>query len=302
MPGAPYFSVVMPVFNGQAFLRRSIESVQRQSDADWELIAVDDGSTDGSRDLLERMCRAEPRIKVVAGDASGGPARPRNFGLAAARGEVACFIDQDDEWSAAKLARQRATLESGQYGVVYGDCWVQGLAAEPFRYSERWGPAREGAVLPALIEQDFVPALTIAVPMSVVRAVGDLDETLPGVDDYDYLLRIAFAGYDFGVVDEPIATWHLGEHNFSRQQARQQEQLLRCLRKHQSRDPRYAAVFQQRIEEARRQLFRERLDHFVREPRAEREAATRAMTAAAAIRRPREAMSWLAALARRPTR
>ncbi len=264
---APTFSVVMPVYNGQRFVRRSIGSIQGQTDEDWELVVVDDGSTDGSVDLLRQLGAADSRIRLFHSPSSGGPATPRTIGLREARGEIVCLIDQDDEWLPEKLSRQRAKFADGDFGMVYSDCFVEDSGAERFRYSERWGPMHEGSVAGPLIDNNFVPALTAAIRMSVVREIGGFTPDLDGVDDYDYWLRVAFHGQRFGWVAEPLAVWHLDDHNMSRRNpVRQQLRLYKCYTRLAKRYPAYAADLRRSAARARRSMFDHNLSDLGQRP------------------------------------
>jgi glycosyltransferase involved in cell wall biosynthesis len=101
---APLVTCIVPVFNGAIHLRRAIGSILAQSHSSLQVVAVDDGSHDGSADVLARY---GPRLEVVR-QANAGPAAARNTGVRAARGEFVAFLDQDDWWHPEKTARQLA--------------------------------------------------------------------------------------------------------------------------------------------------------------------------------------------------
>jgi glycosyltransferase involved in cell wall biosynthesis len=104
-----FVSVVMPIYNGQEFLREAIESVLAQSHRDFELVAVDDGSTDESPTILRAFAAADRRLRVIR-QANGGGARARNRALRAARAEWIVNLDQDDVMLPHRLERQLAFL------------------------------------------------------------------------------------------------------------------------------------------------------------------------------------------------
>ena len=108
MSDTPLFSVIVPVFNRAATLPRCLASVWSQSWADWEIVAVDDGSTDGSRAMLE--VQAGPRLRVVAHERNRGVCPARNTGIAAARGEWLVFLDSDDELAGPHALARMAEL------------------------------------------------------------------------------------------------------------------------------------------------------------------------------------------------
>jgi glycosyltransferase involved in cell wall biosynthesis len=124
MSREPCVSVIVIAFNGEAFLAEAIESVLAQDFDDYELLIVDDGSTDGTRRIAEGYRGAHPAmVRVLQHDdgANHGMSAARNLGLAQARGEFIAFLDADDVWAPGKLADQVAILRARpEVGLVYG--------------------------------------------------------------------------------------------------------------------------------------------------------------------------------------
>lgn len=116
---APKVSVVMPVYNAAAFLPTTVASVQAQSFADWELIAVDDGSTDASAQLLAEVAAADLRIRVLKTPGNRGAGVARNLAMDIARGRFVAFLDADDLWHPEKLARHLEWLQAHPAGLSY---------------------------------------------------------------------------------------------------------------------------------------------------------------------------------------
>jgi glycosyltransferase involved in cell wall biosynthesis len=114
MTRPPAVSVVTPVWNAAATLAATVASVQAQSFPDWEMLLVDDGSTDGSRALADRLAAADPRLRVLGQGANTGAAAARNRGIREARGRFIAFLDADDLWRPEKLALQLGALNAGQ--------------------------------------------------------------------------------------------------------------------------------------------------------------------------------------------
>lgn len=115
----PQVSVVMPVYNAAAFVAEAIASVQAQTFRDWELLAVDDGSADTSREVVAAIAAADPRVRLIAAGRNEGPGPARNRGIAAARGRLVAFLDADDLWHPEKLARQIAFMDAGGHALTY---------------------------------------------------------------------------------------------------------------------------------------------------------------------------------------
>ena len=108
--GQPLVSVIMPVYNSFGSLERSVGSVKAQTVSDWELLIVDDCSSDGSYDAALALSREDRRIRVFRTECNSGPAAARNIALENACGRYAAFLDSDDEWLPEKLERQIAFM------------------------------------------------------------------------------------------------------------------------------------------------------------------------------------------------
>jgi glycosyltransferase involved in cell wall biosynthesis len=108
---SPRVSVIMPVFNAARFLHASIASVRAQSLDDWELIAVDDGSSDESLSILHRVAASDSRIKVLTTGGNLGAGGARNRAMDAAQGRWLAFLDADDLWHPDKLDRQLTAMQ-----------------------------------------------------------------------------------------------------------------------------------------------------------------------------------------------
>ncbi|WP_246525078.1 glycosyltransferase family 2 protein [Sphingobium phenoxybenzoativorans] len=119
----PKVSAIIIVLNGERFIREAIESVLAQTYDDWELLVVDDGSTDGTRDIVDAYCSGDARITLLrhADGGNHGMSATRNLGIAKARGDLIAFLDADDFWLPRKLQDQVAILEAEpETAMVYG--------------------------------------------------------------------------------------------------------------------------------------------------------------------------------------
>lgn len=112
-------SIVMPVYNAEAFLEVTVASAQSQTYTDWELIAVDDCSTDKSFALLTRLAQADPRIRPIRQEHNQGAAKARNAGLLNAKGRYLAYLDADDLWQPRKLEKELAFLKQKQAAFVF---------------------------------------------------------------------------------------------------------------------------------------------------------------------------------------
>lgn len=115
----PLISVIMAAYNAEAYIEEAISSVIRQTVSDWELIVLDDGSTDRTFQIMERLGKTDHRIQVYQNAANMGVARTRNAGIERCRGKYVAFLDSDDIWNPDKLEKQVALAESTGAGIVY---------------------------------------------------------------------------------------------------------------------------------------------------------------------------------------
>ncbi|PJX25512.1 hypothetical protein CAP48_05560 [Advenella sp. S44] len=112
-------SIILPTYNSERFISTAIESVLGQTYPDWELVVVDDGSTDQTRFIIESYARRDARIVFIRNSRNSGVAYSRNIGLQYAKGEYIAFIDSDDAWKSQKLAIQYEFMQSSSVQFSY---------------------------------------------------------------------------------------------------------------------------------------------------------------------------------------
>jgi glycosyltransferase involved in cell wall biosynthesis len=207
---APLVSVVMPVYNGRAFLAQAVESVLAQTCQSIELIAVDDGSSDGSADLLAAY---GPPVQVVR-QANAGVSAARNAGIKHAAGKFIAFLDQDDWWLPAKVARQVAFFQSDpRIGLVHTavSYYDEAIRHEVAPQDPKARPERmTGDCYESLLLGNPLVNSSAMVRRSAVDHVGGLDVNIPGntVQDYDLWLRIAKL-YRLAYLPEKVTVFRL---------------------------------------------------------------------------------------------
>jgi glycosyltransferase involved in cell wall biosynthesis len=188
----PEVSVILPTWNRLPLLRRAVASVLAQTHRDFELIVVDDGSTDATRDYLEAI--EDPRVRPVWLEHRGNLTSARSAGLRHVRGDWVAFLDSDDLWLPEKLALQRQRLAAHPtcrwsytgYLVVAAD-----ESPLPAR-SALLGRPVSGHILERLLRFEVaVSVVTMLVQRSLIDEIGGFDETLPVRSDYDFALRLA---------------------------------------------------------------------------------------------------------------
>ncbi|MBD2103241.1 glycosyltransferase [Leptolyngbya sp. FACHB-261] len=184
----PTISVIVPAYNAEQTISETIQSVQQQTFTDFELIVINDGSTDKTLDILEQI--QDPRLKIFT-YANAGLPMARNRGIGIATGEFITFIDADDLWVPDKLELQLMAIQkSPEIGAAYS--WTAFIdAAGRFLYA-REPIFLEGDIYPHLLVKNFISnGSNILVRRRVVECAGRFEPTLKSAEDWDYYLRLA---------------------------------------------------------------------------------------------------------------
>ena len=212
-------SAVVPVFNGKRFLVEALASIAAQTYAPVEVILVDDGSTDGSADLVVGF----PAVQVLR-QTNRGVAAARNAGVAASRGELIAFLDQDDRWTADKLALQvRRMTQRRDLAFTLAH---QRLFLEP-------GAVRPGWLRPEHLEVEqigYLPGTLVAWRRTFER-VGAFEEADPIASDTDWFLRAADAGLGMEIMPEVLLERRIHATNQSALTDLGHAELLRAVRR-----------------------------------------------------------------------
>ncbi|HEX8191022.1 MAG TPA: glycosyltransferase [Pyrinomonadaceae bacterium] len=189
---SPAVSVVIPTYNRAPLLGRSLRSVLGQSYRDFEVIVVDDGSTDGTAAVVAAF--EDPRVRYVALGRNAGAAAARNVGIRLSRGKFLAFQDSDDEWLPPKLALQMAAFERGPagLGVVYSD--MQRILRDgTATYFEAPSVLSGRLVGPTAW---FYQVCNLGVQSTVIRReyldeVNHFNEDLPALEDLEMFIRLS---------------------------------------------------------------------------------------------------------------
>jgi len=185
----PRVSVLMPVYNGERYLREAVESILDQTFTDFEFVIVDDGSTDNTWQILQSYAANEPRIVLVRNETNVGVARSLNKGLELARGEYVARMDADDVSLPGRLTAQVAFLDEHPEVGVLG-CAVQVIdgCGNPSRI--RRFPAEHGVIKWCLCFDDPIAHPTVMMRREVVGRVGGYSTDLLTAEDYDLWRRL----------------------------------------------------------------------------------------------------------------
>ncbi len=232
MTAPPRVSVLLPVFNARPFLDECLASLTRQTLADFEVLAVDDGSRDGSGAILESWREQDARIRVLRRPHLGHVAA-LNTGLEACRGELVARMDADDVAHPERLRLQVAAFDA-RPSLSVVSCKVRHFpdeaVAEGFRVYEEWlnSLVRHEQIMRDRFIESPIPHPTAMVPRATfLEAGGYRDQGWP--EDYDLWLRLAAAGKRFHKVPRTLHYWRQHEVRLTRTDGRYAlEKFLAC--------------------------------------------------------------------------
>jgi glycosyltransferase involved in cell wall biosynthesis len=187
--------VIIPAFNMADLITLTLRSVQAQQFVDYEVIVVDDCSTDGTGSVVQGFADSDSRIRYVRLDSNSNlPAVPRNRGVELARGEYVAFLDHDDLWLPWKLKQQVAALDTHpDLALVHSHLWVFSSTSRLIGLRTILPPRRKRADLEILLRQNVIQCSSVMARTHVVRSLGGFDERpeLRAVEDYHLWSRIA---------------------------------------------------------------------------------------------------------------
>jgi len=207
----PLVSVITPSYNSSKYVVETIQSVQRQSLEDWEMVVVDDHSLDGSADIVRRAKRGDRRIVLIKMEKNSGPASCRNAAIEKARGRYIAFLDSDDLWEPRKLEEQTALME--EKGCI--------LSYTAYGKIDESGKVIGGIVhVPPevayvdLLKTNVIGCLTAVYDSRVVGKLAMPD--IPLRQDYALWLRILKGGYTAFGLDKCLAYYRVRSRSISR--------------------------------------------------------------------------------------
>jgi glycosyltransferase involved in cell wall biosynthesis len=233
-------SIVIPAYNAARYLPDAVRSALDQPGATVEVVIVNDGSTDDTAAVADRLAAADPRVRVIH-QANGHCAAARNTGIRVARGEYISFLDADDVFLPDKSRLQAEFLDAHpEYDLVYSDFSVADASLVPTRLHARGEPPVPFETL--YVYRNWFATTAVLLRASLVRAVGGFDETLSASEDWDYWIRCAKHG-QFGYVPGVVALYRVHGNQTHRMFDRRRRAELQIVTKHYAHDPaRYRAA------------------------------------------------------------
>jgi glycosyltransferase involved in cell wall biosynthesis len=281
------FSVIIAAYNAADTLAEAIRSVLAQTRQDFELIVVDDGSSDDTATIAAGFADDE-RVRVYSQE-NAGPSAARNRGIALAQGKYVSMLDSDDLWFPDYLAEMGGALEKDpSAGFAYTDAWVLEEVSGRFLKATTAAlrhhppePVSGERFIAALLQHNFVHN-SVTVRRTVLEQVGGYDLTLSHGEDYELWLRITISGFEAAWVAGPLAIYRFRQGSLAHDQAAMElgvRTVYRAVLERHPASPRIRALAETRLHEmdrgARRDLgalyrTRRKLDEATRTLRARR--------------------------------
>lgn len=214
----PLVSIIIPTFNRAEALNRCLDSLIDQTFKDFEVLVCDDGSTDKTKEIVEKFT-SSLNIQYYYDKNFGGPARPRNIGIKMARGKYVAFLDSDDWWLSEKLAVSVEALDAGE-DLVYHDLYVfyenksKSTKLKKLMTRELVHPVFDDL----LLNGNAINNSSVVVRKSILEKAGNISEDvdLISVEDYDYWLHVAQITSRFVRLDGCFGWYCVGSDNISK--------------------------------------------------------------------------------------
>jgi glycosyltransferase involved in cell wall biosynthesis len=211
----PTVSVILPTYNRARLLGRAIQSVFAQTYQDFELIVVDDGSTDNTESLVKSF--NSEKIRYIRHRQNKGASAARNTGIQSAKGAYIAFQDSDDEWMPEKLEKQMRAFETAppEVGIVYTGFFIITTNKREYKPSAEITP-KDGNIFSSIIKGEYlVSPQTIVVKRECFEKAGLFDEHLPAMEDWEMALRLS-KHYHFKYINEPLVLYYPQSDSLSR--------------------------------------------------------------------------------------
>jgi glycosyltransferase involved in cell wall biosynthesis len=197
-------SVIVAVYNGEKYIRETMDSILNQAYRDLEIIVINDGSTDSTSEIINSYIKLDPRVKMLTHQ-NKGVSISRNRGIQCSKGDFIAPCDADDIWYPQKIEKQVAVMESSNtIGLVYG--WTKHIDANGIPTGYNFVQSKSGHVFYSMLEQELIGSGSVPLlRRSALEEVGLYPE-FNQLEDFDLYLRIA-EKWEFGVVEDFVTQY-----------------------------------------------------------------------------------------------
>ncbi|MDO6391150.1 glycosyltransferase family 2 protein [Pontibacter sp. BT731] len=212
-------SIVMPAYNAANTIAESIESVLKQTYKNWELIIVNDCSTDQTASIAKNYCANNSKIRLLTHDVNKGLSASRNTAISHAQGKWICFLDSDDVWHHEKLELQcEFHMQNETFLISHTNLeyfCADRVIKRPWKSFTEITYPKTGHLLPTLYYKNPIGVLTVMVEKDLLLKVGGFDISLPTLEDNDLWIRIAEKGTRFGYLSKVLAYYRISNGSLS---------------------------------------------------------------------------------------
>lgn len=209
----PEVSVVIPTYNAEFFISDTINSVLNQTYKDFEIILVDDGSTDNTDRIVAQQHAG--KVKYIR-QKNSGVSSARNKAISMTKGDFIAFIDCDDIWLENKLEAQVSILKkSKELGLVFSNAYILDEKGRRLKDFFKIVRPHSGMVFNKLVQDNFIPMLTAVVKREALDRVGLFDPRYKIAEDWDIFLRIARV-YPVTYINQPLAEYRIHKYSHSK--------------------------------------------------------------------------------------
>ena len=197
-------SVIMPAYNASKFIAESISCVQNQTFINWELIIIDDGSTDNTAEVVKPFL-TDARIRYIY-QKNGKQGKARNNAIKNSKGNLIAFLDADDIWTADKLTKQTELFSKSDVDLIFTDGYSFSSTIDQAvaNMNTIVGEVDLNNSLHLFLERNQIPILSVVVKKSAIEAVGMFSEIPSITEDYQLWLKLLVAGYKFYGMKEKL--------------------------------------------------------------------------------------------------
>ncbi len=229
----PLISIVVPAYNCASYIEETFRSVQKQDLQDWEIIFVNDGSTDNTAEVLESFASEDSRVIVVEQE-NGRQGKARNNGISHAQGEWIAFLDADDLWPENKLSLQLSKTLEANVDLSFTDgfiCLGNNMNLREFRFGVNDKIYHGNKAILEFHEQNRIPTSSVLVKKSVLQEVGGFPEKLIVQNCEDYLLwvKLLTKGKSFLSIGEPLLFYRVHDNSSTSTEVKAMFPLIHAL-------------------------------------------------------------------------
>jgi teichuronic acid biosynthesis glycosyltransferase TuaG len=249
---SPLVSVIMPAFNAEKYIVESIESVLKQTYLNWELLIVDDGSTDTTAAIVKQYQLKDTRIKYFYQE-NGRQGKAKNLAIKNSKGDYIAFLDADDLWLKNKLEISIQEISDNDYSLIFTDCYIFEEDI-PASFSGLKTMKVENAVYkghPALLSflhYNKIPNLTVVVKKDIMLKAGDFTNKVVA-EEYEMWLRLLENQAIFKSIAIPLSCYRIHEESITAQDRHATFEIIEIIKDFAKRNPAYKTEVQKIIKE-----------------------------------------------------